>query len=1238
MKKRVLLALLVSAMTLTAMPGVTFAGSNADSADNGGLSYEGYTQVWGDEFNGDSLNRDDWNVETHKKGWVNSELQEYVDSEENIQVKDGKLLINPVKKVTSVENNEGINLIKNADFSSGMEGWTETIANWGGSDGSADAERTTLEDGKIIYNIKNPGTQDWNVQLKQTDIKLQKGHKYKVSFKVLSTENRKFKTGVMGASYEWYGGCDPKLEAGKEQEVSFNFEMNKETVADFYISLGKYDINDDTLASDVTISDIKMIDLNASNEDVSYTSGRISTQNKQTFTYGRFECRAKVPKGQGYLPAFWLMANDENIYGQWPRCGEIDCMEVMGQETNKAYGTIHYGNPHAESQGTYYTSDDEADFSDDFHTFTCDWEPGVIKWYVDGKLYHEESDWHSTTQGQGTLTYPAPFDQPFYIILNLAVGGSWVGNPNEETSFDNNPYEIDYVRVYKKDSYNEDVKRPVKQVTLREPDANGNYINNGDFSVKEDLTDETGWKFVTALEGEAAASIDDNTMTIKTTNEGTVDYSVQLVQPNLPFEKGATYQVQFDAYASADREIGIDVKAPDHGYMSYMPHQDAKLTTEKQTYTYTFKMGESSDANGRLEYNMGAKGSTADIYISDVSVKKIKDADPNEKEVKTVLANGNYVYNGSFQEGDKHLGYWTIVNDENAQAGVTSFADNRRFKVTMNKDAKSAVVISQEDLAFAAGTPYRFSFSAESDMDNTITVNVGGYEYTADIKAGEMKEFAFDIPANAEYVNKNISITLGMNGTTWLDNVSLVENALIKNGSFNAGTTGYTVYVDSSAKASYVVDSLKDDNALAVTIDDTGDQDWKVQIKQENIMLEKGKTYKLKFKAKSSLERQIRVVMQGQEDRDWSVYSDDNIIDLTNEYQTFEDTFTMKEDTDKAAFLSACLGKIGDDQITKQHEVRIDDISLEEIKADSKDDVKEDSKGDSDSDVKEDPKGDSDSDVKEDPKGDSDSDVKEDPKGDSDSDVKDDSKGDFDNDAGAAIVDENKVLPAGTNIESTKIEKTSDTYKKIADILEKNDIKGKFVAFELNLLDSDNNKITKQPDGMIKVTLPIPEGLEVSADKTIVVYRVNDDGTLVKCNTTVENGKVIFETDHFSKYVFAEEEIKKDDAKDAPKSDEPKSDEPKPDESKSDELKSDVSKSDMPKFDESKSDASKSDTSKTDMSKTGKSKASPKKPPVAAGKKAIATGDNSPIAIFLLAGLAGIFAVGTELIRKRKLK
>ena len=966
MKKRVLSAMLVAAMAMTAMPSQTFAEGALDAVQQTGkLSYDGYTLKWNDEFDGNSLNRTDWNVETHEKGWVNNELQEYVDSDENIQVKGGQLIINPVKKVTETENKDAGNLLKNADFSNGsngMESWT-LITNQGGADASVKPA-----DGSIACSIKNAGTQDWNVQLKQPNISLQNGHKYKVSFKAKSTATRKFKTGVMSASYVWYGGCEPELEKDKEQEISFEFTMTKDTPADFYISLGKYaddkgEYTKDTPASDVTISAIKFVDMNATDGDtsstkeaVSYTSGRISTQNKQTFTYGRFECRAKVPKGQGYLPAFWLMANDENVYGQWPRCGEIDCMEVMGQETNKAYGTIHYGNPHSESQKTY-TLPDGDDFSKNFHTFTCDWEPGKITWYVDGVKYHEESDWHSTTVGQGTLTYPAPFDQPFYIILNLAVGGSWVGNPNDKTSFENNPYVIDYVRVYQKDSYNEDVKRPVKKVTLRNPDAHGNYINNGDFSAKEDLSDKTNWKFITTLEGEAEASIDNNTMTVKTKKAGTEDYSVQLVQADLPFEKGATYRVQFDAYASADREMGVDVKAPDYGYKSYMPHQDVKLTTKKHTYTYEFKMGDASDANGRLEFNMGAKGSTADICISNVSVKRTKKADPNEKEKKTVLANGNYVYNGSFQEGDKHLGYWNISNAENADVTVTPFSDGRRFKVTMSGNEKSAVVMSQEELAFATGTPYKFSFTASSeDADNTITANIGGYEYKFDIKAGETKDFAVELPSDAQYVNHNISITLGMQKTTLIDNVSLVENALIKNGSFNDGTTGYTIYVDSSAKASYVVDSLKDDNALAVTINDTGDADWKVQIKQENIKLEKGKTYKLKFKAKSSLDRQIRVMMQGQENRDWSVYSNDNIVDLTKDYQTFEDTFTMNKDTDTAAFFSACLGGIKGNQITTQHEVCIDDISLEEVKDDSKDDIKDNPKDDPKEDIKDNPK------------------------------------------------------------------------------------------------------------------------------------------------------------------------------------------------------------------------------------------------------------------------------------------
>ena len=217
--------------------GNASSGSSSSGNSSGGTTVEtpsklteadllkqGYQLKWQDNFDGNFLNRADWNVELHEKGWVNSEWQEYVDSDKNIQVKDGKLLIKPVETV-------------NAD-----------------------------------------GTR-------------------------------------------------------------------------------------------------------------SYTYGRINTQGKHDFKYGYFECRAKVPTGKGYLPAFWMMPTDENLYGQWPKCGEIDIMEVMGQETNKAYGTIHYGEPHDQSQGTC-TVDAKNNFADQYHTYACDWEPGKITWYIDGVKFH----------------------------------------------------------------------------------------------------------------------------------------------------------------------------------------------------------------------------------------------------------------------------------------------------------------------------------------------------------------------------------------------------------------------------------------------------------------------------------------------------------------------------------------------------------------------------------------------------------------------------------------------------------------------------------------------------------------------------------------------------------------------------------------------------------------------------------------------------------------------------------
>lgn len=922
---------------------------NESLSDEADKDNEGYKLVFEDDFNGDQLDRKVWNVEKHEKGWVNGELQEYVDSDENIKVQDGYLNIIPVEKVETTSTTDGQNLLSNADFSSGMDGWTETIADWG-SDGCDASAQSSVADGAITYTITNPGNDLWHVQLKQT-VKLAAKKHYTLSYKVKSDVARTIETGVQGDeanNYISYGAKTQSLQAEKEESVSIDvYAEEGYDTATLYFSLGRK-TGDTSIpdASVVTISDISLVETtanmlpaNAFGDNAtagtkvkkSYTSGRISTQNLKTFTYGRFEVRAKVPNGQGYLPAFWLMANDENVYGQWPRCGEIDCMEVMGQDTNKLYGTIHYGNPHAESQGTYTIKDGEKSFSDDFHTFTCDWEPGKITWYVDGKKYHEESNWHSTTEGQGTLTYPAPFDQPFYIILNLAVGGSWVGNPNEETSFVNNPFVVDYVRVYQKDSYDENVTRPeVKFEPTNEPDESGNYIKNSTFAEAEDLTDDTNWKFITALDGAATAEIKDNSMVIKTEKAGTVDYSVQLVQANVPFEKGATYEVSFDAQASENRKMNVDVKAPDRGYQSYMKTMVPELTTEMKHFSTQFVMKADSDVNGRLEFNMGNAGS-GDIVLQNVVVKKTAEPDPNAKEEKTILANGSCIYNGSFQEGKNHLGYWDIT-PEGADIKVTGLSDGRRL-VTEGK----SVTISQSDLAFKEGTAYALSFDAYAQNGATVVATVGGNTYKVNVEAGnEKKDYVVKIPATAKFTDKTVSLKI--EGAISLDNVKMVEDAKIKNGSFNDSLSGYEVYVDSAAKATVVVDSLKENNALDVTVDDTGADDWRIQIKQNNVLLEKGKKYKLSYEAKSTIDRKIRVVMQGGAALGWPVYSEhsddqdanDGIVTLTSEYQKFTEEFIMTEETDAKAFLSICLGNV-DGQITDQHRIVIDNISLVEV-------------------------------------------------------------------------------------------------------------------------------------------------------------------------------------------------------------------------------------------------------------------------------------------------------------------
>ncbi|MBE5875919.1 MAG: glycosyl hydrolase family protein [Lachnospiraceae bacterium] len=730
-----------------------------------------YQLVWMDDFNDAKLNMDDWNYEYHEPGWVNHELQEYVDSEKNIYLKDGNLVIQAIKTVD------------------------------------------------------------------------EQGNAY-------------------------------------------------------------------------------------------YTSGRVNTQNKHDYKYGRFEARAKVPSGKGFLPAFWMMPTDESFYGQWPKCGEIDIMEVLGDKLTTTHGTLHFGEPHTMRQGGYTLK--EGDFASEFHVFACEWEPGEIRFYVDGNLFYTVNDWFTKREGYGEVAYPAPYDQPFYMILNLAVGGDWPGYPDADAVFaENAQLVVDYVKVYQKDSYDENVKKPEIKVELREPDITGNYVINGDFSAAESMTDGAGWEFLLAGTGAATAEISDNTLHIMTTNAGNLDYSVQIVQAGQPLEKGYKYRLSFDAYADEARTIITSVTAPDDGYKRYLADTKLELMAgEKKNYSYEFDMLTKSDANGRVEFNLGNQGSIATVHISNVRLERVSEADIPE-EVKTVLPDGNYVYNGQFQEGEGRLAYWDVVTgNADVKAEVTNTGGNRELMVIVPSTVTelSQVIVQQNPIAITGGKKYVLSFDAYADGEKSIQTVIADTTFISDLTASK-KNFKYTFETNSDLKGSMIRFLLGTEGTFYIDNVRVQEDGMLVNGDFSNGLTGYEVYCHEASKTSYGVDGLKEANAFCMDIENTGDMDWHIQLKQNNVTLEHGKWYQLSFDAKSSVDRRIMYALQrdGSADNDWTPYSGTQKIDVSSSYQRFSVTFRMMCETDKQTILSISMGAVDGVQLTQRHTVAIDNIVLEEV-------------------------------------------------------------------------------------------------------------------------------------------------------------------------------------------------------------------------------------------------------------------------------------------------------------------
>jgi beta-glucanase (GH16 family) len=170
-----------------------------------------------------------------------------------------------------------------------------------------------------------------------------------------------------------------------------------------------------------------------------FTSARLNSAGLFSQAYGRFETRAQMPFGQGLWPAIWMLGENIGSVG-WPSCGEIDFLETIGSDITENHGSLHA--PNYNPSGTYPLPNG-AQYSDGFHTFAVEWDPGEVRFYVDDQLYEtqDESDMNGGTW---------EFNQPFFLIMNVAVGGNWPGDPDSTTTFPQT-LKVDWVRVYQKD-------------------------------------------------------------------------------------------------------------------------------------------------------------------------------------------------------------------------------------------------------------------------------------------------------------------------------------------------------------------------------------------------------------------------------------------------------------------------------------------------------------------------------------------------------------------------------------------------------------------------------------------------------------------------------------------------------------------------------------------------------------------------------------------------------------------
>lgn len=579
---------------------------------------------------------------------------------------------------------------------------------------------------------------------------------------------------------------------------------------------------------------------NGSETEKDYTSARIRTTSRTnealfTTTYGYIESRMALPATKGAWPAFWMLPQSTDIYGNWPVSGEIDIMETCGAfkegGNNKACGTLHWGAPEHVYKGSGYV-DLNSDYNY-FHTYAVDWEPGKITWYYDGVAVNTLQNWESMISGStDSLSYDAPFDMPFYILLNLAVdSGLFGGDVNRATFRDNINMYVDYVRAYQKsEGYAESVDRTasdnaktdwddyegvnqIADVTASSLDANGfasdndsdaskwylayNANNTGGNATLDSFKDDSGKTWAKVGISEA----------------GSQDYSVQLIG-HYNAKAGYVYKVSFDAYADGNM-VGKSVNTDSKEWAGWSTNgiQSYELSSTPQHVAFTFEQ-KSDFEKCRIEFNLGSKAS-GNVYISNVKVEIVNPESINGESGRKPLSNGDVIYNGTFDQGSAHVGGWAATEGTSLSVPrytTEKIADSDVSVVdtasTLNKFEKLnnggvKYYERRAQISSTSGAPCIYQPGIELKADgytlnfdmyskNATTVQAAIYSVTEDGKPGTkmlespvvnytagsgVKNYKWAFTTPRALANAALVLTFGDGASVQIDNVSMIGNA-----------------------------------------------------------------------------------------------------------------------------------------------------------------------------------------------------------------------------------------------------------------------------------------------------------------------------------------------------------------------------------------------------------------------------------------------------------------------------